>query len=162
MLQFYFMSVLLNVLTGLVLVYATDFLKENFQNKPYSSDGDDFMFDSAPAESSSSDDEKLFGASFLDDMTFRFVLGLLTTFLGLVKLFVSMNMAYAVLDDFFPAMAGILGGIIILLEFITVRRDDIELPDVLLNLCVSGRKFVGFFCIGAGILHFILPRVILL
>ena len=160
MVQFYLLSVLLNALTGLVLVYATDFLKKNAEKNnyvPMSKDDDDFMFDSDPDDDSAGED--LFGRSFLDDMNFRFVLGLLTTFVGFVKLLASMG-PYPVFDDFFPGLAGIVGGLIVLLEFIAVRRSDIILPEFIEDFCIAGRKIVGICCIAAAVLHFLLPKLI--
>ena len=160
MLQFYFLSVLLNALTGIVLVFATDFLSKDAAKNSYPSSDDDFMFEPVDDTKSDSDKTQFFGDSFLDDMTFRLVLGILTAFMGFMKLFVSLGGSYPVLDDLLPALAGIAGGFLILIEYLVVNRDDIILPDPIETVCTSGRTIVGYYCIGAAVIHFVLPRLV--
>ena len=57
-------------------------------------------------------------------------------------------------------LAGIVGGLIVLLEFIAVRRSDIILPEFIEDFCIAGRKIVGICCIAAAVLHFLLPKLI--
>lgn len=161
MLQFYFLSVLLNALTGIVLVFATNFLEKNASRSSYPASEDDFMFDAPAGTTPSSDGAQFFGDSFLDDSTFRLVLGILTAFMGFIKLFSSLGGSCPVLDDLLPALAGIAGGFVILIENLVVSRDDIILPDPIENFCISGRKILGYCCIGVAVMHFIVPRLLL-
>ena len=162
MLQFYFLSVLLNALTGIVLLFATNFLEKNAAKSSYPSSEDDFMFEPVAGTTPASSKDDLFGDSFLDDSTFRLGLGILTAFMGFIKLFTSLGGVCPVIDDLIPAIAGITGGFVILIEYLAVNRDDIILPDPVETFCIKGRKILGYSCIGAAVLHFILPRLILI
>ena len=165
MVQFYLLSVLMNVLAGIVFIFATDFISQDsgaskIRRSGLDSDFDDFDFSS---EDSAEPSDSLFKSSFLDDMTFRLVLGVLSLLMGMIKLMSSMGGDQAVVGDFFPAFSGLIAGIFLLVEWFFVRQEgDFILPDVLERIMTEGRKFTGWFCIAAGLLHFIFPRVPLL
>lgn len=161
MLQFYFLSVLLNALTGIVLVCATDFLSTSASSPGTAPEDDDFLFGSEEGAAPEERRGPEAGGSFLDDMTFRLALGILTAFMGFMKLFVSFGGSCPVLGDLLPALAGIAGGAVLLVEHLAVGRDDILLPDALERFCTAGRRIVGCVCIGAAVLHFIVPRLLL-
>lgn len=170
MLQFYFLSVLLNIMTGLVFLYGS---KED--SSVSSSDFSDDIF----ADDDDSSDEKSAGLSgskadggqktasleipFLEDSSFRLVLGILMVLTGLMKLLSPIQYDIPVVGDLIPALAGIAGGISVLLEWYKNKSAlSIALPEVLEKLFVDGRKYLGIFCIAAGVLHFIFPRVLFL
>ena len=150
MLQFYALSVLLNVLIGLVLLYAKNYSKESAE------DDDDSLPDDA-----FSDDESSSDAGFLDNPTFRLVVGILSLFVGLLKILSPVSVA--VIGDIIPAVAGLMGGFVLLFEYyISSSSLESSLPDIFTKIAVHGRRYVGIVCIAAGLLHFICPSVPLL
>lgn|SRR5574344_1294595 len=169
MLQFYFLSVLLNVVTGLVLVYATDFNRQT-QN------GGDAAGQTQPAENAPEANGesgvqtkidqfgKIIGSnSFFDDMTFRLVLGILTGLVGIMKLLSVVQNDIPVIGDLIPAVAGMCGSVCILLEYYKFRTTlEPHVPPFIKSFFEGGRKYIGVFCIVAGLLHFIFPKVLFL
>lgn len=150
MLQFYALSVLLNVLVGLVLLYAKNYSKEAIDNE------DGSLSDDEPSEEKSGSD-----AGFLDNQTFRLVLGIVSLFVGLLKIL--SPVAVAVIGDIIPALAGIVGGLVLLFEYyISSSSLETSLPEIFTTVAVHGRRYVGIACIVAGLLHFICPGVPLL
>lgn len=160
MLQFYFLAVLLNVMAGLILVYAADFTRGTSLGAP--ADGMDDDLDAGAADGD--DGGRLFAhESFMNDSLFRLVVGILAVFSG-VLLFVSPVQNDApVVGDLIPALACICGGAALLLEFYANKLStEIRLPFFLQAVMVTGRRYLGVFCIIAGIVHFIFPRVMFL
>lgn len=169
MLQFYFLSVLLNVVTGLVLVYATDFNKQT-------PDEGDAAGQTQPAEKEAAQQGgsgvqtkidrfgKIIGSnSFFDDMTFRLVLGILTGLVGIMKLLSVVQNDMPVIGDLIPALAGMCGSVCILLEYYKFRTTlEPHVPSFIKSFFEGGRKYIGVFCVAAGLLHFIFPKVLFL
>jgi hypothetical protein len=151
MLQFYFLSVLLNVASGLILVYGLDFNKPNTEK-------DETGGADTPANSS------FMGSNtFFDDSTFRLVLGIMTGFVGVMKLLSVVQNDMPVVGDLLPALAGMAGSFCLLLEYYRVRTGTSRtLPQIFERIFVGGRKYIGIFCIIAGLLHFIFPKVLFL
>lgn len=165
MLQFYFLSVLLNVVAGFVLIYASSNVKKpSVVGGGYSFDDDlSDSLDSAAAPYGDSEggvgSDKPFSA-FLNDKIFRLVLGIVCVFIGLIKLVYTVQNDVAFVGDFVPALAGLSGGSCLLVGYFLSA--GISVPDFFESFFVSGKKFVGIFCIVAGVLHFIFPRVLFL
>lgn len=158
MLQFYFLSVLLNVLAGLVLVYATDFAEKN---------GADSVADdgSAPAVDAAGGTASRFlkGGALFDEPTFRLVLAIVSVLVGIMKLFFVVQNNVPVIGDLVPAVAGIFAGVTLLLEFYAARNSvGASFPAVVQKVFFDGRRYIGVFCIIAGLLHFVFPRVLFL
>ncbi len=135
MLQFYFLSILLNAVTGVILLY---------------SETDD-----------SSSEVRLPSIAF--DETFRLVLGILTAVTGFFKLLTAIRGDLPVIGDLVPAVAGLAGGFALLYEFYRGRStlDETRLPAVLLQV-VSAKRYVGIFALIASVAHFLFPTVIFL
>ena len=164
MLQFYFLSVLLNVVVGFVLVYASSNVKKARYGDDYLYEGDVVSESSSPIASF---DDSVDGAdsgnpfsAFLNDRIFRLVLGVVCFFIGLIKLAYTVQNDVAFVGDFVPALAGLSGGSCLLVGYFLSAGVDV--PDFLESFFVNGKKFVGIFCIVAGVLHFIFPRVLFL
>ena len=163
MLQFYFLSVLLNVVVGFVLIYALSARKAKY--------GDDYLYEGeivSEGNSSSYDSfndsadsfsDKPFSA-FLNDKIFRMVLGIICAFVGLIKFAYTVQNDVAFVGDLLPALAGLSGGSCLLVGYFLSAGADV--PEVVENVFVNGKKFIGIFCVVAGVLHFIFPRVIIL
>lgn len=192
MLQFYFLSILLNLLAGLIFIYAT----ENSTEMVLSDSDDPFApgdSSEAPApqperdfdpetddldlnldgESSSETSEgkkssragsfKTLAVSFLGDKTLQLVVGILSLLTGLMKLLSPIQYDIPVVGDLIPAVAGIVAGAILLLDWYQERSDvELSLPGPLQVLYTEGRKYVGIFCLISAVLHFIFPRAMIL
>ena len=148
MIQFYFLSILFNILTGLILVYCSDLTSVDSTSTDVSLD-----------DSQSRDVQLLNGFSGLDNSTFRFVLGILTTLMGIMKLLSSYDVA--VIGDLIPAVTSVLGGASLLIEYYSVSSDSI-IPEHVQGLFINNRKYIGVACLLSAILHFILPNVLFL
>lgn len=137
MLQFYFLSILLNAITGAILLFT---------------DGDDLDVSLS---------EKI--PSIMRDETFRLVIGILTGVTGFFKLLTAIRGDVPVIGDILPSLAGLAGGFTLLYEFYR-SRSDVEgtaLPPVIKSI-VTSRRYVGFACLGAACLHFLFPNVLFL
>jgi len=179
MLQFYFLSILLNILAGLIMVYATDFMKKSSSLQPSESDigesvnaGMDIQSDDE-SENEGDEDDSIFDkkiefalnskGTFFDDMTFRLVVAILSGLVGLMKLLSTVQEDVPIIGDLIPAIAGMSACFALLIEFYTQKSSvSFNLPEVLTSIFVGGRKYLGIFCIIAGVLHFIFPRVLFL
>ncbi len=156
MLQIYFLTVLLNIISGFILVYAI-----------FQKDGGEIENDGLDFDDEISSVKKNFSytsAAFLKDPTFRLVVAVISGFVGLIKLFyTTVPDDVPVLGDFFPALACLLSCVSLFTEWFE-NRDGYEesLPALIHTIFIGGRKIIGVFCLGAGFLHFIFPKVILL
>lgn len=169
MLQFYFLSVLLNIITGLVFLYGSkeDSLdsvsSSGFSDNDNGSDSDENSSEKNEIKDENGKKSKNLEIPFLEDSSFRLVLGILMVLTGLMKLLSPIQYDVPVVGDLIPSLAGIAGGISILLEWYKNKSTlALSLPEVLEKLFVDGRKYLGIFCIAAGVLHFIFPRVLFL
>jgi len=135
MLQFYFLSVILNVLTGISLVY----MKKG-------------------VDSETDKTQELFESS-----NFKLIAGILTSFTAVMKLLSVLPGDVPVAGDLIPVLAGLAGGITLLLDYYKEKSSvDLQLPQILQTLFTKGRVYVGYACIGAAVLHFLLPKVLFL
>ncbi|MBQ6781743.1 MAG: hypothetical protein IJP62_11030 [Treponema sp.] len=162
MLQFYFLAVLLNVLAGLILVYAADFTRGT---SLASDDADDDMFDDdSDSEEDSGEAGKVFAdGSFMNDSLFRMVVGILALLTGVLKLISPIQNDAPFVGDLIPAVACMLGSVSLLLEFYANKLStEINLPFFLQGIFVTNRRYLGVFCIIAGLMHFIFPRIMFL
>lgn len=145
MLQFYFLSILLNLLTGLVLVYGKDLTTGESPRRQSKAAG--ILGENA----------------FFDDKTFRRVLGVLTAFTGIMKLLSVVRSDVPVVGDLLPALAGIFGGACILIEYYRANSSgQASLPGFVSAVFVERRKLIGYVCLAAAVLHFIFPEALLL
>ena len=157
MVQFYLLSVLLNVLVGLILVYAKNYISDSSEL----SLSEDFSLESDSSASRDSDSEN--DAGFLNNSTFRLVVGIAALFVGFMKILSVYNGDVPVLGDIIPAATGIVGSAILLLEYYTSKASvSMNLPDFVSKLLREGRRYVGIACIIAALLHFVCPKVPLL
>ncbi len=174
MLQFYFLSILLNVIAGLILIYATDFTSKNTvlpENEKNDFENSSDSIEDSDKNTESDDsvfDKKLSFAinskgTFFDDMTFRLVIAILSGLVGILKLLSTIQNDVPVIGDLIPAIAGLAACFALLVEYyIQKSTTEVKLPSVLNTVFINGRKYLGIFCIIAGVLHFIFPRVLFL
>ncbi|HHU36840.1 MAG TPA: hypothetical protein GXZ47_06385 [Treponema sp.] len=137
MLQFYFLSILLNALSGLVLLFADPADKEELL-------------------------EKKIPAIAMDE-TFRLILGILTAIVGFFKLLTVVRGDVPIVGDLVPALAGMAAGFMLLYEFYKTRStiDDEQLP-LLVKRFLGARRYVGILGLVSAAAHFLFPTILFL
>lgn len=163
MAQFYFLSVLMNILAGLVLVFGINLVSQKF-DEDFEGEG---AFDDGLGElssgSSASKVKKTFGELGLDSPSFRMVIGILCVFVAVMKILSVFRNDVPVLGDFVPALAGFAGGASILLEYyISTTDTEIGINENVQKVFIDSRKGIGYFCFAAALLHFVFPQVLFL
>ena len=169
MLQFYFLSILLNLLAGLIFIYATNDSNEAKLDLKNDESGDSFDFsdDSDISETSVEKTEigktsgfKALVSPFFGDKTFQLVVGILSALTALMKLLSPIQYDVAIVGDLIPSLAG---AAVLLLDWYQEKSDvEITLPESIQGIYEGGRKYLGIFCIIAAVLHFIFPLVLFL
>ena len=140
MIQFYFLSVLLNAATGAVLFFrlaaADDGGGVNVASRFFS-----------PAE--------------MD--TFRFALGVATIAVGVLKLLSPIKDDVPVIGDIFPAVAGIVAGFALIYENIRAKRiSDMIDRSASIRRFLDSKTYIGLAAIAAAALHFLFPMVVII
>lgn len=158
MVQFYFLSVLLNIFIGVILISNDEqFLSDEELND-----------DSKLIESKGKIvKESLKNDSIFTNKTFCFICGILSVIISVIKLFVVYHNGdkgcdIPVVGDLLPAVIGIIGGATILFDHYSDKVEDFEIPDIVQNLFLNNKRYLGCVCIIVAVLHFILPGVALL
>ncbi|MDR1100127.1 MAG: hypothetical protein LBL28_06555 [Treponema sp.] len=134
MVQFYFLSILLNGLTGFILIRGGD------------------------------DPEAAIETSIrfsLSNNTFRLVLGILITITGLLKILAPIDIP--VVGDLLPALLGLAAGFVLFFEYYrgqsTVESENmIRLEETIRRY----KKWLGFALLASAALHFLFPRALFL
>lgn len=153
MLQFYFLSILLNLVTGLLLFCEKDQGQDDFL-------ADDFAFSDDTTGGSSFTNPIL---GFMESKNFKLVLGVLSILVGLLKLLSVVQNTTPVLGDLFPALAGLLGGFCVLLQFYMETNSIDYAPNGFLQtIFVENRRIIGICCLVVATLHFVFPKVLFL
>lgn len=136
MVQFYLLSVLMNLIAGYALV--------SFQTEPKGTKADGIR-------------------EFFKDSTIRLVLGILCTTVGFFKLLTVMRGDIPVVGDLLPSLAGLAAGFTLLLEFYknnsNVTTTALERLD---GIFVANRRIVGIASMVVGFAHFLFPNVLFL
>jgi hypothetical protein len=136
MIQFYFLSILLNGLSGYALTRNT---------------GDDaIVLDTG------------FRFSLYNE-TCRLILGAATLVTGLLKILSSVKGDVPVVGDIIPALAGFLAGFVLVFEYYRSRSTlEPEHTEKIEQLLIHNKKWVGYFALATAALHFLLPSVLFL
>lgn len=135
MLQFYFLSVILNVLTGISLVYIKKGTNQDYDKT-----------------------RELFESS-----NFKLIVGVLTSFTAVMKLLSVLPGDVPVAGDLISVLAGLAGGATLLLDYYRNKSSvELRLHPFLETLFTKGRVYIGYVCIVAAVLHFLLPKVLFL
>jgi hypothetical protein len=136
MIQFYFLSILLNGLSGYALTRDTG--------------DDDIVLDTG------------FRFSFYNE-TCRLILGAATILMGLLKILSSVRGDVPVIGDLVPALAGLLAGFILVFEYYRGHSTlEPEHTEKIEQLLIHNKKWAGYFALAAAVLHFLLPTVLFL
>lgn len=136
MVQFYFLSIVLNLLSGYALIL------------------DDDKQAAGPLDGI----RELFRGE-----TFRLVIGVFSLAVGFFKLISVVRSDVAIIGDLIPASAGILSGFALLLEFYRNRSALPNGPYARFDLILAkNRKWIGYGAIVAALTHFLFPTVLFL
>ncbi|MDR2740234.1 MAG: hypothetical protein LBB68_10455 [Treponema sp.] len=136
MIQFYFLSILLNGLSGYVLITDSD-------------DGDAGL-------------DTGFRLSFKNE-TCRLILGILTIVIGFLKILSVVQGDVPVIGDLIPALAGFLAGFALVFEYYRSRSTlEPEHTEKIETLLVHNKKWIGLLALVAAGLHFLFPSVLFL
>ncbi len=158
MAQFYFLSILLNLLTGLVLVFGKSFADETLY-KPLGSD----EFDGYDVDDESDVEvDRTMSRLDINSRSFRLVVGILGVFVAVMKLVSVFRSDVPLIGDFIPFLAGFLGGSSLLLEYYVSTSSEVFVPESIQHVFVDNRKIMGYACIAAAVLHFVFPQIVLL
>lgn len=152
MAQFYFLSILMNILAGLILVFGINLVSERVD--------DDFDEDISESDKKV---KKTFGDLGLDSPGFRMVTGILCVFVALMKILSVFRNDVPVIGDLIPAFAGFAGGASILLEYYIYTSDqEISVNENVQKVFIDSRKIIGYICFAAAVMHFVFPQVLFL
>ncbi|MHC6202556.1 hypothetical protein ACYULU_05100 [Breznakiellaceae bacterium SP9] len=143
MVQFYFLTVLLNVLSGFTLLNEDGTGDKIFESKVLKS---------------------------IINETFKLVLGVVTGVSGLLKLLSSMEGDVAFFGDFIPALLSLLMSFILCYEYYVTNRiagstdsaSAIGTKVTIATLLLANRKIIGLLGIISGVLHYLFPQVVLI
>ena len=135
MVQFYFLSVLCNCIAGYMFAFSSD---------------QDIAADNIKPN------EK-FG--FLNK-NFLLILGIITFITGVFKLITPFHSKVPVFGDLIPAVAGIVSGFCLLLDYYNdVTTVPIALPEKLDSILVKSRRYVGIIVMASAVIHFLVPAI---
>jgi len=138
MVQLYFLSIILNGLTGLLLVFGET------SGHPLSAKGI---------------------RSLLSSGGFRLVLGILAAITGILKLLSPINNTTPILGDMLPALAGIAAGFILIFGFYrenSVKSGDPGNLDRIGDIFLHNKKVAGIALLAVAVLHFLFPTALFL
>ncbi|MDR1597252.1 MAG: hypothetical protein LBR99_06065 [Treponema sp.] len=136
MIQFYFLSILLNGLLGYILI---------------TNPGD---------EDTSLDTGFRFS---LKNETCRLILGILTIVIGFLKVLSAVQGDVPVIGDLVPALAGFLAGFVLVFEYYRSRSTlEPEHTEKIEHLLMHNKKWIGFLALVSAGLHFLFPSVLFL
>ncbi|MDR1127842.1 MAG: hypothetical protein LBL20_00900 [Treponema sp.] len=146
MVQFYFLSILLNALAGFFLV-------SGFMNDAGKGEGG-----GSPAYSGNPHIP-----AFLKNESLRLVIGVLCMVVGLLKILSSTQGDIPVIGDLFPALAGLMAGFVLAFDFYRNRSSlEENRPAGFGQFLLNHKKAIGFTAIASAALHFLFPSVLLL
>lgn len=156
MMQVFFLSILFNVIAGLVLLKT----KGDAASKETL---DDTKIEDKSKKTKFLDNvnKTLSGNEFLGNKTFVLVIGILTLLTGVLKLFCVAKGGLLILGDLFPSIAGISAGFAILLNYyLSSSTTENNLPRFLQVVFIDNIYWVGIAAIAVAFLHFIMPGVL--
>ena len=133
MVQIYFLSILLNLLGGFGL--ASETMVERISGF------------------------KIFSDFFEGRTTLKIVVGILSFLVGILKLLSSMDVTVA--GDLLPALCNIAVGIALTLDYYKDRSDTTP-SEKLNDFFARNGSFIGIIAVIFGVIHFFIPRVLLL
>ena len=140
MVQFYLLSIVLNGLTGFLLVFG-DVIEGDSTTNGFK--------------------------SFLSSWGFRLVLGILAAITGILKFLSPIDNRIPILGDFLPALGSLAAGFILIFSFYrenSAKSGDNEggKLDRIGDMFLHYRKAIGIALLVIALLHFLFPRALFL
>ena len=138
MIQFYFLSILTNLLGGLVL--SIDFLEQKFPTLAKLKDT-------------------------ITNYSFQFILGILTMVFGFLKLLSVTKGDIPVVGDLLPALSGLAIGFTLIISYYKSKSTEAESSNAVETLdkvFIRNKTIIGIAGIVVAIIHFIMPKVLFL
>lgn len=151
MVQFYFLLVLLNIIAGIILI-STD---NSTELDITSIDEDDSKKKNVK--------DALENDSIFTNENFGLITGALCALISFITLFFSYSKtgkSIPIIGDLLPSVLGLCGGATILLDYYSKSFADHDLPDFIETVFFNNKKYIGFGCIIAAIIHFMIPGFI--
>jgi len=142
MVQLYLLSIILNGLTGFLLIFG----------------------DTAKDDSAAATETKGF-MSFFSSWGFRLILGILAAITGILKLLSPINNKIPILGDLLPALAGLAAGFILIFGFYrenSAKTDAGGKLDLIGDTFLQYKKVIGFSLLIISALHFLFPTALFL
>jgi hypothetical protein len=137
MYQIYFLSILLNLVAGIVLAHESLMEKISF--------------------------DKVIVPDLLQNPGFKAGLGVFTFVVGFLKFLSVTQGDVPVAGDLLPALSGLIMGFTLVLQYYkeksNVTTDAVKTMD---NIFAKNRNFIGIIGIIIAVIHFFLPRVLFL
>ena len=91
---------------------------------------------------------------------FLLILGIITFITGVFKLITPFHSKVPVFGDLIPAVAGIVSGFCLLLDYYNdVTTVPIALPEKLDSILVKSRRYVGIIVMASAVIHFLVPAI---
>jgi hypothetical protein len=136
MIQFYFLSILFNLVSGYLLVTDRTEAEESVENSLKFS---------------------------VNAGTLKLILGILTALTGILKLLSSVEGDVPVAGDLLPALAGMAAGAVLVFscyrEQSTLETEGIEQPG---EFILKYKKWIGIAAAASALLHFLFPKALFL
>ncbi len=172
MLQFYFLSVLFNLIVGLILVNSRSTNEEKAlaiaddasaaENNEQSVEVEEPKVAKKTSKLNKIGQE-IRNTSLFESKTFRLVMGILAILTGILKFISVIKTDVPVVGDLLPAIAGLAGGFCLVLDYyLKSATIDVNLPAALKNVFVKNSNVIGFLSIVVAVLHFVFPTVLFL
>ncbi len=137
MVQIYFLSVLFNLLTGLIL--SAEFLSDKIKAL------------------------KSFNEFFKTKQSSLTVISIISMIIGLFKILSCFKGDLPVIGDLLPAFGGLIGGFTLFFMCYKEKAEvSTELTEKIDSIMLNNKALIGICCIVISVLHFIFPAVILL
>ena len=135
MIQFYFLSILLNALAGYTLITERDETNAGIEK---------------------------FVSFSIDNEMVRLVLGIATMATGVLKILSRIQGDIPVIGDLLPALVGLVAGFILVFDYYRAKSTmDMDKADKIGTL-LNNRKWIGYIALGTAVLHFLFPTVLFL
>ena len=177
MAQIYFLSIILNLIAGTVLIYGKSLYEEKKDReilqeqkdvpvikgrRGRKTSPDESLDESNESESKSSLRGLASLARKFDSKTSRLVLAFSSAVVGVFKILSAFRNDVPVIGDLLPAAAGLLCGGALFLDFYCSQSTLENLPFQVRQVFIDRKKTIGVFSVIVAILHFVFPQVILL
>lgn len=134
MLQFYYLSITFNLLTGFILFFKDS---NNLSNNLSSL------------------------RDLLHQETTLLLLGAGTFITGFFKLLTVVRDDVPVVGDLLPAIFGLAGGFALLIEYYQKKVSTFSTSNkIVQNIFVNGKKYLGLGCLICAALHFLFPTIL--